>query len=492
MDFERSQGNFDRVEHPEGGLCGAEFLRRFGFAIMSQEHRGERNSPIRIAEALLLIFLVARLALVLITIAWPSRAVLVDSQGYIFLADSIISGEYRSNESPALDFTRPPGYPAFVASIWALLGRGNAAVIFFQLLLGSAASWLLYVIGTRLGSRTLGLGAAWLLAVSPNHALWSLTVLSEVLYMAIIALAALAWLISSQQGSGWKMMVSGILIGLATLTRPIGVYLIPLWLGLAMYAIWRRAGAKRAIILGALFLMGCGVICIPWAYRNLEVHGRFAISGVASHTLSGFNLAYAVAEAEGIGRSQAASILGQHGSIFQRLRWVARTYPGSLIRVELMGIARTLAGNEIASWIQMIDGSKRASLGIFSAIRESRWHDLAYNLQHLAEGHANQFVLGILALSLAHSIILIALAGLGAQRLCVDRGMDAAFFALVAITAAYHIVAPLAAGQARFRVPAEPFIAILAAKGLAGFLNRSGASNGSADNVKVFLDQIND
>lgn len=298
-----------------------------------------------------------------------------------------------------------------------------------------------------------------------------MTVMSEVFFMFLLVGALLVWYVAVKEGTAWKMMMAGIIIGSAVLTRPIGPYLIPIWLAAGLSSLWHRQGARRATLLSAGFLFGAALVCIPWAFRNLNAHGQLAISGVGTQTLSGFNLAYAVAEGADIERSQAASVPNDRGNILQRFIWVVQNYPGPLLKVNLMGIARTVGGSEIASWIQMIDGSKKASLGLLSALREHRWRDFILRLGHLTEGPANLVVLSILVLSIGHSFILLTFAFLGICRQWIVRDMDAAFFALV-VTAAYLILAPLAAGQARFRVPAEPFLAMLAGNGWLGLERR--------------------
>jgi hypothetical protein len=72
-------------------------------------------------------------------------------------------------------------------------------------------------------------------------------------------------------------VVAGILLGLATLTRP-GALMLALPLALALA--WLASGSARwRLAVGGLVLLGCVGTVLPWMVRNQAVHGTFAVAG---------------------------------------------------------------------------------------------------------------------------------------------------------------------------------------------------------------------
>jgi 4-amino-4-deoxy-L-arabinose transferase-like glycosyltransferase len=100
------------------------------------------------------------------------------------------------------------------------------------------------VLGTyRLARRLCGhpLLAAGLTLFTPVFAVSSTTVMCDVLMLAFWVWAVVFWIEGTEDGRFWLLAGSGLLIGLATLTKYFGISLIPL---LAVYS----AASKRRII----------------------------------------------------------------------------------------------------------------------------------------------------------------------------------------------------------------------------------------------------
>ena len=92
---------------------------------------------------------------------------------------------------------RAPGYPAFLAVIYFLLGRGSRAVMLAQAFLDLGTCVLTALIAARLVAaarrRVAATAALWMAAVCPFTANYTAVVLTESLAIFLTALALFTW-----------------------------------------------------------------------------------------------------------------------------------------------------------------------------------------------------------------------------------------------------------------------------------------------------------
>ena len=192
---------------------------------------------------------------------------------------------------------RMPGYPAFLALVYALTGRTGAdarlwvmlAQIFADLLscifvagLGGLLALLNPVPGT---ARRVFVAALWLCALCPFTANYAAVPLTEVFagFFTALSLGAIVGLIWNQCGgraslfkSEWQArhaesifaLLAGLFAGLGTLIRPeTPILLVACWMILAFLWIKRRQFlfGLQLILLSAI---GCALPLVPWAIRN--------------------------------------------------------------------------------------------------------------------------------------------------------------------------------------------------------------------------------
>ena len=171
----------------------------------------------------------------------------------------------------------PPGYPIFLAGLYAVLGASHRAAVFVQVLLGTLVCGLAYRIGERAAGgavegERVGLAAALLVAVDPTYVFTANLLASENLYAVWLALGL--WLAAREWRSARGYAATGFVLGLGTLTRAIGLGLplvVVLWLRRRL----RGGGAWRA---GAAWLLAAYTATLaPWTLRNALVAGSPAI-----------------------------------------------------------------------------------------------------------------------------------------------------------------------------------------------------------------------
>jgi Dolichyl-phosphate-mannose-protein mannosyltransferase len=176
---------------------------------------------------------------------------------------------------------RTPGYPAFLAAIFAFTGNSPRAVMLVQAAVDVATCFIIALIASRLApsphrQRVFAV-ALWLAALCPFTANYTAVLLTETLVTFLTALAILV-LIETEVGIGqddggrgllssWWFL-AGIVTGFGTLVRP-ETPLILLAAALVLVAKWRRP-RDWVKLARAGVLMGTGLLLplMPWAARN--------------------------------------------------------------------------------------------------------------------------------------------------------------------------------------------------------------------------------
>jgi 4-amino-4-deoxy-L-arabinose transferase-like glycosyltransferase len=207
-----------------------------------------------------------------------------DFQGYDELAVRWLhTGRFAELGSLAY---RTPGYPAFLAAIYAIIGHSWRAVGFAQAFLGAASSGLLVLLAARILSPRTSALAGFLHAASPSALAYIPLLASETL-AAFLLIAAMLCLAAAERRDGppsnWIIAASGLLFGLLVLVRPAAVFFLPA--GLVLSA-WRPNSRLRHPSGAFVFLVAAVLALSPWLIRN-----RLAGIGAATiSTVGGENL----------------------------------------------------------------------------------------------------------------------------------------------------------------------------------------------------------
>lgn len=234
----------------------------------------------------------AGLALRLVLVAY-FPAVVDDSRLYADIATNWLRhGVYGITNGPAIipTLSRLPGYPGFLAVIFALFGVGNfRAVLVIQVLFDLATCFLIADIASKLFSARVAKVAFLLTALCPflaNYAAAALTETLEVFFTALaLSLAVRGLSIGETSAGTFSMRVwlgCGLAVGGAILLRPDGGILLGAIGGYLFWLLLRNPGrgktgiASREIFrAGVLLSIGALVPLIPWTLRNLHTLHRF-------------------------------------------------------------------------------------------------------------------------------------------------------------------------------------------------------------------------
>lgn len=224
----------------------------------------------------LVVGLAARAAVVVYAEHNPERVDFPDSERYLLVARNIAAGN-GPMESEACRARTDSLYP-YVLSIGVRLGcEGDVALQRFgrivNALLSLATIPLLAAVGRRLVSPAAGLWAAAILAVDPILLFFNALVLTETFYIALLTAAVLA-LIRARDGGLWRWTtLAGVALGLSILCRSSGLFMP---FALAPVA-WHFAGGRgRRRAAAACLLMGVSILVLtPNVVRNYRLFGQF-------------------------------------------------------------------------------------------------------------------------------------------------------------------------------------------------------------------------
>ena len=192
---------------------------------------------------------------------------------------------------------RMPGYPAFLAIVYAVTGRtGESArmpVMLAQVLVDLAtcvviatlAALLARLCGPRAKANRVFLFALWLASLCPFTANYVAVPLTEVWAVFLTAVASVLLVKVAARASGnevslpeggelgkkdtWKVAaLGGFVVGLGTLFRPeTPLLLVTAFVALGFWML-RRGEVKRWVLTCALMGVACAAPLAPWTIRN--------------------------------------------------------------------------------------------------------------------------------------------------------------------------------------------------------------------------------
>jgi 4-amino-4-deoxy-L-arabinose transferase-like glycosyltransferase len=199
----------------------------------------------------------------------PADGRLDDSVFYDYAARSLADGRgYVSPWTGEETALFPPGYPFFLAGLYAVFGADPQVGESANVLLGAATCGLAFALGRLLFGWKAGLAAGLILAFFPGQALFVPALMSEGLFTFLFVAALLLAVLTARRAGRDRMLLAaatGLAAGLAALVRGEGLFIpvmiLPFW-ALA-WADWRTAFRGGALVAAAML-----ALVLPWSARN--------------------------------------------------------------------------------------------------------------------------------------------------------------------------------------------------------------------------------
>jgi len=165
-----------------------------------------------------------------------------------------------------------PLYIYFLGGLFYLFGENYLLIRIVQAFLGALTGVLTFFLAKRITEDgKLGLIAGLVVALYPDLILHTGSLMTEPLYTFLLTLLLLTWHISLDQNSWSWRIITGLVMGLAYLTKAILIGFIPLallWEWVKTWPSWRSALRSTLIIV----VVSIG-ICAPWLVRNWSIYG---------------------------------------------------------------------------------------------------------------------------------------------------------------------------------------------------------------------------
>jgi len=194
----------------------------------------------------------------------------------------VLRGGYYNGEH--LTAYWPPGYSFFLSRIYLVFGHVPRLGAVANAFLAVPELLLSFLIMKRVFNEKVARWTLVLLAFFPSQILFTHLLASEALFNPLLLLSILLFVSADDRLSEkwYIMLVGGIALGTATLTRAVSKFLL---LVVIPYWWWHSRSVKRTARFALLALIGFSLVVVPWMIRNY-----YAVGVAKINTNSGINL----------------------------------------------------------------------------------------------------------------------------------------------------------------------------------------------------------
>lgn len=248
---------------------------------------------------------------------------------------------------PAFDATHPPLYTMMIAAVLGLFRSANPLpVLLLQCLAGAGSVLLVRRLGSALADdKTARLAALWC-AVDPALIFFTPHLQTETIFIWMTLLFFVGLVREWDRPLSWRLVGLGLWGGLCVLCRSVlGGYPALLFL-----VLWRAQGLKRAFLFCALLGVGWLAPSLAWTARNYFVYGKV----VPAATLMGWNLYEGFTLDREVVRRHPAEMgaevqaLGLTDPIAVGDHFAKKTF--ALVRADPLGAVKIVIGKAFLFW----------------------------------------------------------------------------------------------------------------------------------------------
>lgn len=206
-----------------------------------------------------------------------------DAMGYHIMAKNLLQGHGLSWDGHTLTSYRMPGYPAFLAALYAFSDMSDQADLYafsdmsvqavrlLQAILGALLLIPVYIISRRLAGEMVAVLACFGVALHPLLIYQTGWLYSETLFILLLWFGLLLLVSTLDSGGLRNTIFAGVALGLAALVRP-EIAVFPLFiLAIGLLLRWSRQILARLFIVQTVLIL----ILLPWTVRNTRLHGAF-------------------------------------------------------------------------------------------------------------------------------------------------------------------------------------------------------------------------
>ncbi len=209
-------------------------------------------------------------------------------------------------------YNNVPAYPVFLAMLSLGLPAGPGFLRVCQAAVAALGSLAVFALADRVFGRRVAILAGLVYALDPLVVISSTLLYPETVASMIVPLIVLAAMEAVDRDMLGKSALSGTLLGILALLRPVALVLPPIVAGWIFLSLPVRPGRRIAHFgaLGLAFLL----VLTPWTVRSLRIHGNVV------------PVATAGTQAAPVGRNDVA----RRGLVMSIVGW-AWTDPGAFV-----------------------------------------------------------------------------------------------------------------------------------------------------------------
>lgn len=174
---------------------------------------------------------------------------------------------------------REPGYPSFIAAIYAIFGYHVELVLFFQILMHVATALIIYFLGKDIFGEMAGFWSGMTVAIFPTLANMAGYLLTETFFTLFLCLGTFLYTRALVRGGLLYFIGSGAILGILALTKAVAL-LLPFVLvaGTLFLMICKKirlADPVRSILI--FILIPC-LLAGGWMVRNKMIFGTVSLT----------------------------------------------------------------------------------------------------------------------------------------------------------------------------------------------------------------------
>ena len=428
-----------------------------------------------------------RLSLIVFAAIDPTILMHSDQLDYIRLANLI----NLHGLGTAFGAGRVPGYPLFLAFCsWFAPGGVPVADTFgvpalllsviVQNCLGFVAIFFIYRLGGLINQTTANLAGGFA-ALNLNMVVYSSQILTDALFYPLFAGFLYLFFLYRDSGRNLHLTLLAVLLGVATLVRPVTLYLPLLLLPYLLFS--SAKGEVSPVERGkrlVLFVSVFAVLLSPWLVRNYVLYGHVGISTQGQGHIVGWVIPGIGQYEEGVDLSTSTSVAGmrwqEHISSLpendradpfsldkEAKRWFGeylRTVsPVSVAKAWFWGAAKNIFSPltiELA-YIFHMDWTH------FYNMPGTSFPEQAVNfLFH----NQNRLYISLLVFGIGLTLLFRIAQLFGAWRLLK---INSSFLMIIALVITYFLAVSGPVGYAKYRLPLEPLLVLLTAVAAGAF-----------------------
>lgn len=241
----------------------------------------------KIEIILFLVSFCAQLAPFFIWLHFHPYLLFEDKELFWGTAQNIINhGSFSTNTYSEPDAIRMPGYPLFLGSLYLILFKSMALVLFVQNIIGAITTVLVYRLGKSIFNKKAAVFASIIYIFDPEHLGLSSLIRSEVLFIFFFLLSMIYFLKYIKYFYIRYLIYFSLLLGIATLIRPNSQFFFVVYIFIFfLMAVSKKIAFKKFLTDSVVIIFIVLATLSPWGIRNYVRFGTLQLSPIMGYHL---------------------------------------------------------------------------------------------------------------------------------------------------------------------------------------------------------------